>query len=361
MSTSALRGKPHFSVALSVLTILVASLVGARPAYAAGQAYYVSSVSTPAATPSGSATLSGTLPVGTYAVDYTFVSAYGETASSPLSGNIVLASGAQEISIAAVSRPCWATAVRWYIAAGPSGTTGYAVQNSGAAFILNSVGNGSGPPTSTPQNCTTSSSGGTQASPWCDFRYFGSGQIPGPTRIAGDQVLLNYGSCWSDGAASSQGNGGATVTYSRTGLADSSAPFVTPPAGHPSWTGANVFVNNAVGVVASNTASTLTLRDEWANAEQWAPSFAPAAGTAYAIAMPTHFLEMGGNGTSAASVTLAAYGNSALGKPRILGLGGTQGQYLIWINNPSYWTIGNLELGNADGGLVAFYQGSVNN
>jgi hypothetical protein len=106
-------------------------------------------VNAPTAAPSGSPASGGGLALGTYTLQYTYVTASGETAASPASSNIVLSGSNHQISVSAVTPlPSWATAVRWYFASGP--TTGFTVQNSGGAFTLNTAGSGAVPPASTP-------------------------------------------------------------------------------------------------------------------------------------------------------------------------------------------------------------------
>lgn len=110
----------------------------------------VNVVNAPTAAPSGAVAAGGALAAGTYTLQYTFVTASGETAASPASGNIVLTTGNQQISVSAVTPlPAFATAVKWYFGAG-SPTTGFTVQNNGAAFTLNTAGNGTAPPATTP-------------------------------------------------------------------------------------------------------------------------------------------------------------------------------------------------------------------
>lgn len=107
-------------------------------------------VNQPTAAPSGAVAAGGSLAIGTYTgLQYTYVTSSGETATSPASGNIVLTTGNQQISVSAVTLPSWATAVRWYFAPG-SPTVGFTVQNNGAAFTLNTAGSTAAPPASTP-------------------------------------------------------------------------------------------------------------------------------------------------------------------------------------------------------------------
>lgn len=157
--------------------------------------------SAPTTAPSATATSGGSLAAGTYTLAYTYVTASGETAASPattttpaaaasdyrtarvewrggsrstgtaLQGNMhnqgarsrmvrglttthvtpvgsatVLSGSNLQMSVAAVTFPVWATAVKWYIISGP--TTGFTVQNAnGNAFTLNTAGNGVAPPT----------------------------------------------------------------------------------------------------------------------------------------------------------------------------------------------------------------------
>lgn len=105
-------------------------------------------VNAPTAGPAVSVVTGGSLAVGTYTLTYTYVTASGETAPSPPSVGIALTSGNQQIGVSAVTLPGWATAVKWYFATGP--TTGFTVQNTGGAFTLNTAGNGTAAPTSTP-------------------------------------------------------------------------------------------------------------------------------------------------------------------------------------------------------------------
>jgi hypothetical protein len=103
----------------------------------------------PPLAPSGSPLAGGSLAPGTYALRYTFVaSAWGETAASPASANIVLAGGSLQIAVAQVQLPGWASAAKWYFDSGP--TTGFCFQSNGVAFTLNSPGTGVVPPTATP-------------------------------------------------------------------------------------------------------------------------------------------------------------------------------------------------------------------
>jgi hypothetical protein len=162
-------------------------------------------VAAPTAVPTATPLAGGALAAGTYTLQYTYVTASGETAPSPAtpltpafpvanfrdlamslrsgsrstgsalqlgmsnlgartrisrsyttsrvspSGAGVVLSGANlQISVGAVTFPSWATAVKWYFT-GASPTTGFTVQNAnGNAFTLNTAGNGTGPPTSTP-------------------------------------------------------------------------------------------------------------------------------------------------------------------------------------------------------------------
>jgi hypothetical protein len=109
----------------------------------------VNIVNAPTAAPSGATAAGGALVTGTYTLQYTFVTASGETAASPVSGNIILTTGNQQISVSAVTPlPAFATAVKWYFASGP--TVGFTVQNNGAAFTLNTAGNTNPAPSSTP-------------------------------------------------------------------------------------------------------------------------------------------------------------------------------------------------------------------
>ncbi len=106
-------------------------------------------VSAPTAAPSGSAISGGGLAVGTYTLGYAYVTASGTTAVSPASSNITTTSSNKQISVLAVTPlPAWATAVRWYFISGP--TTGFSVQNSGGAFTLNTAGDGTAVPATTP-------------------------------------------------------------------------------------------------------------------------------------------------------------------------------------------------------------------
>lgn len=166
-----------------------------------------SATTTVAAAPSSPPTTTplagGSLAVGTYTLQYTYVWAGGETAPSPATisvgmiepagalhvgpsvsrrpvsrgggvtniapmtrmvpggrtivrdtqpaaSSVTLTSGTQQISVGAVTFPSWATAVKWYFT-GSSPTTGFTVSNAnGNAFTLNTAGNGTLPPTSTP-------------------------------------------------------------------------------------------------------------------------------------------------------------------------------------------------------------------
>jgi len=114
----------------------------------------VNVVNAPTAAPSGAAAAGGALTAGTYKLQYTYVTASGETAPSPASSNIVLSGGNLQISVSAVTPlPSFATAVKWYFQSGP--TTGFTVQNSGGAFTLNTAGNGTPAPSSTPATAFT--------------------------------------------------------------------------------------------------------------------------------------------------------------------------------------------------------------
>jgi hypothetical protein len=107
-------------------------------------------VAQPQSAPAARPLAGGALAVGTYQLYYTFVTASGETAASPLSAPIALSGGNLQISVDAVILPTYATAVKWYLAAG-SPTTGFTVQNAnGNAFTLNTAGNSVMPPASTP-------------------------------------------------------------------------------------------------------------------------------------------------------------------------------------------------------------------
>lgn len=102
----------------------------------------------PTTAPSGAVAAGGALATGTYTLQYSYVTANGETAPSPASSNIVLTTGNQQITVTGVTLPSFATAVKWYFASGP--TTGFTIQNSGSGFTLNTAGNGVSPPNSTP-------------------------------------------------------------------------------------------------------------------------------------------------------------------------------------------------------------------
>jgi hypothetical protein len=109
----------------------------------------VNVVYAPLAAPTAAPLAGGALTAGTYTLQYTYVTASGETAASPASSNIVLSGGNLQISVSAVTPlPAFATAVKWYFASGPS--TGFTVQNSGGAFTLNTAGSSVIAPTSTP-------------------------------------------------------------------------------------------------------------------------------------------------------------------------------------------------------------------
>lgn len=117
-------------------------------------------INAPTAAPSGAVAAGGALATGTYTLQYTFVTASGETAPSPASSNIVLTTGNQQITVSAVTPlPAFATAVKWYFASGP--TTGFTVQNNGAGFTLNTAGNGNAPPSSTPATAFSVTYGGS--------------------------------------------------------------------------------------------------------------------------------------------------------------------------------------------------------
>jgi hypothetical protein len=163
-------------------------------------------VAAPTTSPSATPLAGGSLATGTYTLAYTYVTASGETAASPATtltptvpvsdyrtgrityrhasrssgsalqtglngtasptrelrsysstrvlpqGSATILSGSNlQMSVAAVTFPSWATAVKWYFMSGP--TTGFTVQNAnGNAFTLNAPGNGVAPP---------STSGGT--------------------------------------------------------------------------------------------------------------------------------------------------------------------------------------------------------
>lgn len=99
----------------------------------------------PAFSPSGTPQSSGSLATGTYTLTYTYVTSGGETEPAPASSSITLDSTHRQISVGAVTPlPGYATAVKWYFASGP--TTGFTVQNNGAAFTLNHAGNGTAAP-----------------------------------------------------------------------------------------------------------------------------------------------------------------------------------------------------------------------
>jgi hypothetical protein len=167
----------------------------------ATQTTSVNLTAAPTTAPSGVPLAGGSLVAGTYTLAYTYVTASGETSASPatstapsfaqssyrtartetrggsrstgtaLQGNMrgqgarsrsirgvttsriapvssatVLSGANLQMSVAAVTFPSWATAVKWYFMSGP--TTGFTVQNAnGNAFTLNTAGNGVAPPT----------------------------------------------------------------------------------------------------------------------------------------------------------------------------------------------------------------------
>lgn len=92
------------------------------------------------------------LPGGAYILGYTFILTIGGL-ESPQSGptGVLNVGAGQAISLATLPLPTWASAVKWYILAGPPNTTGFVVQNNGSAFVLSSVGNGIMPPFVTAQ------------------------------------------------------------------------------------------------------------------------------------------------------------------------------------------------------------------
>jgi hypothetical protein len=106
----------------------------------------------PTAAPVGAPAAGGALTAGTYTLGFTYVTASGETSLSPVSSGIVLSGGNLQIAVSAVTPlPSFATAVKWYFAAGfANPTLGFTVQNSGGAFTLNTAGNGVAPPATTP-------------------------------------------------------------------------------------------------------------------------------------------------------------------------------------------------------------------
>jgi len=65
-------------------------------------------------------------------------------------------------------------------------------------------------------------------------------------------------------------------------------------------------------------------------------------------------LTLQGSGTSGSHVVLADYGTG--NKPKIIRSGGTD--TAIWMWNPSYWDVTNIEVGNAQTGIGVYYSGT---
>jgi hypothetical protein len=111
----------------------------------------VAIINTPTVTPTGTALAGGALTAGTYTLSYTYVTASGETAASPISSGIVLSAGNLQITVNAVEAfPSYATARKWYFNPG-SPTTGFTVSvANNNSFTLNTAGNSTAAPTTTP-------------------------------------------------------------------------------------------------------------------------------------------------------------------------------------------------------------------
>lgn len=221
----------------------------------------------PTAAPSGSAAAGGALTAGTYTLEYTYVTASGETAPSPASSSIVLSGGNLQISVSAVTPlPSFATAVKWYFATGP--TTGFTVQNSGAAFTLNTAGSGTAPPATTPATAFSQTYAG---SVWAEPVWTLS--IPGSnTGVITSAVLANTMSgqaliaLFPGGLRTSTAYtitidcGVMTVTDQNGTVYDvgGSFPFLFQPAGQ-----SNPFT--VALVTSSGVASGATIAASWSN------------------------------------------------------------------------------------------------
>lgn len=188
----------------------------------------------PNSAPTATVASGGSLATGTYTLQYTYVTAGGETSASPVSGPITLTTGNQQISVAGVSLPPGATAVRWYLASGPS--TGFTVQNNGAAPAI---------VTSAPASIFQAVSASSRSSGMPGARRM-SYQRPGRSRSARPPV------------------GGFTLNTAGNGVAAPSSgttPFSLTYAGsvfaEPIWT-ISIPVNNAGTVTSVTLANTMS-------------------------------------------------------------------------------------------------------
>src|SRR5215472_569841 len=197
-------------------------------------------INAPTTAPSGSVAAGGALATGTYTLQYTFVAASGETAPSPASSNIVLTSGNQQISVSAVTPlPGFATAVKWYFGSG-SPTSGFTVQNSGAAFTLNTAGNGVSPPATTPATqFNVTYAGSVFARPiWTFAVPNNTVAIPSFTlanTMSGETLTATFpGNLPANTAATVTIDAGAMTVKDANGVSydvSGAFPFLYPPAG----------------------------------------------------------------------------------------------------------------------------------
>jgi hypothetical protein len=106
--------------------------------------------------PALAAATGGTLPEGSYALGYTFVTPLGESSLSATAA-VRLAGGARQIAVADIIVPPGVTALNFYLAATPAGAKpGFVIQqpadDAGTVygFVLNGEGNGAIVPATTP-------------------------------------------------------------------------------------------------------------------------------------------------------------------------------------------------------------------
>lgn len=218
----------------------------------------------PTAAPSAAAAAGGALTAGTYTLEYTYVTASGETAASPVSGNIVLSGGNLQITVTAVTPlPSFATAVKWYFATGP--TTGFTVQNNGAGFTLNTAGSGVIPPAATPATAfTIAYAGSVFAEPVFTLTVPSSnaGVLTGATltnTMSGEQLVARLGGLAALTAYTLTLDSGAFTVTDASGKAydiAGSFPNLYGPAGQ-----ANTYTVSVA--VSSGLPSGLTLTGSW--------------------------------------------------------------------------------------------------
>ncbi|MFD2327796.1 right-handed parallel beta-helix repeat-containing protein [Cohnella sp. GCM10020058] len=125
--------------------------------------------------------------------------------------------------------------------------------------------------------------------------------------------------------------------------------------GSASASAASYYVNNQSGSACSDAGAGTSASAPWC-------SFAPvnshgafAAGDQILLAKGATWNErmtLAGTGTSANPIVLGAYGSGT--KPKIV-RNGLESDRAISLTNPSYWTIGGLEIGRAGAGIVVSF------